>query len=72
MKYKKIILAGGNGQLGKALAEHYKYDTDEIIILSRRPQADKGNIKTLVWDGRTMGRLGKRAGRRGFADKPLR
>jgi uncharacterized protein (TIGR01777 family) len=59
MKYKKIILAGGNGQLGKALAEHYKYNTDEIIILSRRPQADKGNIKTLVWDGRTMGNWAK-------------
>lgn len=55
MKYQKIILAGGNGQLGKALAEHYKYDTEQIIILSRRPQPDKGNIKTLVWDGRTMG-----------------
>lgn len=55
MKYKKIILAGGNGQLGKALAAHYKYDTAEIIILSRRPQAADGNVKTLVWDGRTMG-----------------
>ncbi|GGH17953.1 TIGR01777 family oxidoreductase [Mucilaginibacter phyllosphaerae] len=55
MKYKKIILAGGNGQLGKALAGHYKYDTEQILVLSRRPQADQGNIKTLVWDGRTMG-----------------
>ncbi|MFD0766001.1 TIGR01777 family oxidoreductase [Mucilaginibacter lutimaris] len=55
MKYHKLILAGGNGQIGKALAEHYKYDAEEIIILSRRPQPDKGNIKTLVWDGRTQG-----------------
>lgn len=55
MKYHKIILAGGNGQLGKALAQHYKYDTEQIIILSRRPQPDKGNIKTLVWDGQTQG-----------------
>jgi uncharacterized protein (TIGR01777 family) len=55
MKYHKIILAGGNGQLGKALAGHYYNLADEVIILSRKPAAVKGNIKTLVWDGRTVG-----------------
>ncbi|RYU90518.1 TIGR01777 family protein [Mucilaginibacter terrigena] len=55
MKYSKIILAGGNGQIGKALAGYYKGIADEIIILSRKPAPAKGNIKTLVWDGRTPG-----------------
>jgi uncharacterized protein (TIGR01777 family) len=28
---------------------------NEVIILSRTPKADDGNIKTLVWDGKTEG-----------------
>lgn len=55
MKYHKIILAGGNGQLGKALAGYYKDITEEVIILSRKAAPAKDNIKTLVWDGRTPG-----------------
>lgn len=55
MKYHKIILAGGNGQLGKALAGYYKDTANEVIILSRKPAPAKSNIKTLVWDGRTPG-----------------
>jgi uncharacterized protein (TIGR01777 family) len=55
MKYHKIILAGGNGQLGKALAGYYKDIAEEVIILSRKAAPAKGNIKTLVWDGHTLG-----------------
>jgi uncharacterized protein (TIGR01777 family) len=55
MKYQKIILAGGNGQLGKALANHYKDEAEQVIILSRKPAAENNNIKTLVWNGRTVG-----------------
>ncbi|QHS55622.1 TIGR01777 family protein [Mucilaginibacter sp. 14171R-50] len=55
MKYHKIILAGGSGQLGKALADHYKDVAEQVIILSRTSHADNENIKTLVWDGRMSG-----------------
>lgn len=55
MKYKKIILAGGNGYLGSVLAKHFSSMTDEIIILGRKAKTDVGNIKTLVWDGKTQG-----------------
>jgi uncharacterized protein (TIGR01777 family) len=55
MKYNKIILAGGNGQLGKAIAGYYKDLAEQVIILSRKAAPEKGNIKTLVWDGRTHG-----------------
>ncbi|TDE12788.1 TIGR01777 family oxidoreductase [Dyadobacter psychrotolerans] len=51
MKYKKIVLAGGNGYLGRVLAEYYRYLADDIIILSRRKMPVDGNIKTIVWDG---------------------
>ncbi|NII84071.1 MULTISPECIES: TIGR01777 family oxidoreductase [unclassified Pedobacter] len=54
MKYGKIILAGGNGYLGGVLAQYFSSLADEVIILARKPQAKTGNIKTLVWDGKTI------------------
>jgi len=55
MKYKKIVLAGGNGYLGGVLADFYKPLADEIIIFSRRAKANDGNVKTVLWDGCTEG-----------------
>ncbi|MBD1362176.1 TIGR01777 family protein [Mucilaginibacter sp. ZT4R22] len=55
MKYHKIVLAGGNGYLGTVLAAYYKNLAEEIILLSRRPAVADGNIKTLIWDGKTEG-----------------
>lgn len=55
MKYNKIVLAGGNGYLGSVLAKHFSPITDEIFILSRKAQPKSGNIKTIVWDGKTAG-----------------
>lgn len=49
MHHKKIVLAGGNGYLGGVLANYYKDKVDEVIILSRRPKTQNGNIKTVVW-----------------------
>jgi len=54
-KYQKIVLAGGNGYLGTVLSEYYRDLANEIIILSRKPNVTNGNVKTLVWDGRTAG-----------------
>lgn len=55
MKYKKIILAGGNGYIGGVLADYYKDLADDVVILSRQPKTPAGNIRTLVWDGKTEG-----------------
>ena len=55
MKYNKIVLAGGNGYLGGVLAKHFSSIADEVIILSRKPKAIEGNIKTILWDGKTEG-----------------
>jgi len=55
MKYRKIILAGGNGYLGTVLAEYFSPLADEVIILARKPQAEIENIKTFLWDGHTAG-----------------
>jgi uncharacterized protein (TIGR01777 family) len=51
MKYKKIILAGGNGYLGTVMANYYKGLTKEVIILSRKAAEAEENITTHVWDG---------------------
>jgi len=55
MKYKKIILAGGNGYLGGVLAGYYRHIAEEVIILSRKPKTNEDNIKTILWDGKTKG-----------------
>ncbi len=52
MKYKRIILAGGNGYLGSVLAGHFKNLSEEVIILSRKPKPIEDNIKTVIWDGK--------------------
>ncbi|HEY4325378.1 MAG TPA: TIGR01777 family oxidoreductase [Mucilaginibacter sp.] len=56
MKYKKIVLAGGNGYLGKVLANFYKDKADEIVILSRHEKETEKNIRTVVWDGKSRGK----------------
>ena len=56
MKYKKIVLAGGNGYLGKVLANYYKDKTEEIVILSRHEKQAEQNIRTVTWDGKTRGK----------------
>jgi hypothetical protein len=55
MKFKKIILAGGNGYLGCVLAAYYQQKAQEIIILSRKPGDPQGNVKTVLWDGKSAG-----------------
>jgi uncharacterized protein (TIGR01777 family) len=51
MQYRKIMLAGGNGYMGKVFADFYRSKADKIIILSRKYSAPDGNITTVIWDG---------------------
>jgi len=53
MKYKKIVLAGGNGYLGTVLAKYFKDKAVEIVILSRHDKLTEGNVRTVSWDGKT-------------------
>ena len=52
---KRIVIAGGAGFLGRALARTIVEKGPEVCILSRRPARDDGRIRTVVWDGRTVG-----------------
>ncbi|WP_316792360.1 TIGR01777 family oxidoreductase [Pedobacter frigoris] len=55
MKYNSIVIAGGNGYLGKVLARYYRDLAEKVIILSRKPQPADGNVETVLWDGKTAG-----------------
>jgi uncharacterized protein len=53
--YRKIVLAGGSGYLGKTLIEFYRKNCEEIIVLSRGKPSGNGNVRYVSWDGKTLG-----------------
>jgi len=56
MKYKKIVLAGGNGYLGRVLIDYYQNKAKEIVVLSRHEKFTEQNVRTVVWDGKSSGK----------------
>lgn len=58
----KIVIAGGNGFLGSALAARWR-ETDEVILLVRKARSPEGgqnrntakSIREIVWNGRDIG-----------------
>ena len=52
---KRIILAGGSGFLGHALAKHFGNAGYEVVILTRAPKVKTGNICEVGWDARRLG-----------------
>jgi uncharacterized protein (TIGR01777 family) len=53
--YHKIIIAGGTGFIGNFLKEYFGTKAERVIILSRSPAREEGNIAYLPWDGKTLG-----------------
>src|SRR3712207_523000 len=51
----RIVLAGGGGFLGRALAEDLTRDGSQGVVLTRRPQASDGSVRQVKWDGRSVG-----------------
>src|ERR1700722_7236566 len=52
---QRIILAGGSGFLGKALAEKFVARGDEVIVLTRAPQNRTDGAKEIAWDAKSPG-----------------
>lgn len=56
---KKIVIAGGSGFMGLALANYYAERNYKVIILTRKLQNQKtklyNNIEFVLWDGKTEG-----------------
>ncbi len=52
---KKVILAGGSGFLGRALARQLSQAGYEVVVLTRRLGAVVANARIAFWDGVTKG-----------------
>jgi hypothetical protein len=52
---KKIILAGGSGFLGHALAEHFLKSGYAVTILTRSPKPTFNGVHEIQWDASTLG-----------------
>lgn len=55
MSVKRIILAGGSGFLGSALAKKFYTERSEVIVLTRHPRGHSDGVKEVGWDGKTVG-----------------
>ncbi|HRN51232.1 MAG TPA: NAD-dependent epimerase/dehydratase family protein [Anaerolineales bacterium] len=49
----KIVLAGGSGHVGTALAQHYHSKGDEVVVPTRHPTDMPW--RTAYWDAKTLG-----------------
>lgn len=52
---KRIILAGGSGFLGQALAGELAKRGAEVIVLTRAPVRSTEQVRAVAWDGKTLG-----------------
>ena len=52
----KIILPGGSGQVGTILARHLHAQDHEVVVLTRRRDAERKPVpwRSMFWDGRTL------------------
>jgi uncharacterized protein (TIGR01777 family) len=55
MKFK-VIIPGGSGFLGTALAKHFSNLGWDVVILSRKSQESRGSVRTVLWDGKSLGK----------------
>jgi uncharacterized protein (TIGR01777 family) len=51
----RIILAGGSGFLGQALASHFQEHGFDVVILTRSPGQHARAGRQMLWDARTPG-----------------
>ena len=60
----RVIITGGTGQIGRALATGLATSGYEVVVLSRNPQRVTGlptGVRAERWDGRTATDWGKTA-----------
>lgn len=55
MKKKRIVLAGGSGFLGNALAKALRARNHEVIVLTRSPRERGDGVREVAWDGVHVG-----------------
>lgn len=50
-----VVLAGGNGFIGSILQARLAAEGYGVVVLTRSPRSDEGQIRQVYWDGRTLG-----------------
>ena len=58
----RIVITGGTGLIGTALATKLSSDNDEVVLLSRKPESVKHlprQVRAVGWDGKTQGEWSK-------------
>src|ERR671926_129308 len=51
----RVVLAGGSGFLGRALADAFARAGYEPVVLTRRVKPTRSRVRQVEWDGRTVG-----------------
>ena len=53
----RVVIVGGSGLIGSALAESLVKDSHEAVVLSRSPERQRlaRGVRAAGWDGRTLG-----------------
>jgi uncharacterized protein (TIGR01777 family) len=59
MNSERIVLAGGSGFLGGALAAHFLKKGQEVVILTRSSKPRTDRVREVAWDARTPGEWGR-------------
>ncbi len=52
---RRVVLAGGNGFIGRSLGKGLLAGNFEVVVLTRSPGAGETAIRQVRWDGRTLG-----------------
>jgi uncharacterized protein (TIGR01777 family) len=55
MNRKRIVIAGGSGFIGRALAREFSSQNFEVVILTRAPRERGDGIREIEWDGKHIG-----------------
>ncbi len=52
---RRIVVAGGSGFIGRLLTDTLVSGDNDVVVLTRSPQATAQSIRQVRWDGRTLG-----------------
>ena len=55
MSEKRVVLAGGSGFLGRALAREFTRAGYEVVVLTRKAKRRMGRVREVEWDGASVG-----------------
>jgi len=51
----RIVIAGGSGFIGSALAAHFTAQGNDVVVLTRTARAREDGVREVAWNGRSFG-----------------